>query len=51
MIKNIRVPSHVWNVGKGAEIRRGIHLATGEIYIIQEAGLGLSPNEYPLVMK
>ena len=44
--QNIKVYSHVKNLGKGAAIQTGIAKTTGEITIIQDADLEYDPYDY-----
>lgn len=46
-----KIEFHAYNQGKGAALRTGIALATGDIVIIQDADLEYSPQDYPQMIQ
>ena len=44
--KKIKISKHKKNLGKGAAIRTGLELATGDFLIIQDADLEYNPQDY-----
>jgi glycosyltransferase involved in cell wall biosynthesis len=48
---NIQYFKHEVNQGKGSAINTGIHKATGDFVIIQDADLEYDPNEYSILLK
>ena len=49
--EDMRIVLQERNQGKGAAIRKGIELATGEVTIIQDADLEYDPRDYPAILR
>jgi len=47
----LQIISHERNRGKGAALRTGFGMATGDFVIIQDADLEYSPSDYPKLLK
>lgn len=50
-VKGITLIRHPKNRGKGAAIRNALKKVTGDIVLIQDADLELTPKEYPALLK
>ena len=48
---NLRVLYHDRNQGKGAALRTGFEVVTGDIVIVQDADLEYDPREYPVLLE
>ena len=46
-----RIIYHPINCGKGAALRSGFAVATGEVVVVQDADLEYDPNEYPKLLR
>ena len=49
-IAGLRVERHPTNRGKGAAVRTGIHVSTGDIVLIQDADLEYDPRDVPSLL-
>jgi len=50
-IKGVKLVRHNKNMGKGAAVKTGVKLATGDIAVIQDADLEYLPEEIPKLIK
>jgi len=48
---SIRVIMHEKNQGKGAAVMTGVHQASGDVIIIQDADLEYDPRDYPALLQ
>ena len=48
---SLQVAVHRTNLGKGAALKTGFELATGDIVIVQDADLEYNPEEFPSLIK
>ena len=49
--EGFKVVLHEKNQGKGAAVRSGFDVATGDIFLIQDADLEYDPRDYPALLK
>ena len=46
----VKIAFHEKNQGKGASLRTGFNMVTGDIIIVQDADLEYDPKEYPIML-
>ena len=49
--EGIKVIVHEKNMGKGAAMRTGIAVASGDVVIVQDADLEYDPKDYPVLLE
>ena len=48
---NVKIILHDKNMGKGAAVRSGLVIATGDVIIVQDADLEYDPKDYPILLE
>ena len=48
--KDIKLCFHNHNMGKGAAVRKGLEISSGDIFIIQDADLEYNPEQFPRLL-
>jgi len=47
---DVKVILHKENIGKGAAVRSGLAISTGDVIIVQDADLEYDPKDYPVLL-